>query len=374
MKSKCMHVLLAGVLGLAAWSMHRPGPAHADKVPVKYRETINKGLAYLVKNQRPDGHWEGDDGQYPVALTAMAGLALLMEQEVSVDFDVMEPGTFSKAKYPANIHKAAEWLLAKSKARRDGLIFSDHASETDRYMEGHGLATLLLAGIYRDRRQFERQTAVGEALVRAVGCIVKAQSSRGGWHRTSRVEGHDFDEILTTVVQLQALEAAQNAGIGFASAEIRDAHEYLKTMMDKYDAGENPEPNRSRSANTAAALSCYLPAGHREGIQAAKTQELHRKRLKYCQSAIPAGRDLAFGRDELVHYYYAQAQFRLGGWPVYSEATFEQLRLKQNKDGSWPAGEGFGVGPVYSTAVWCTILQLERHSHPFRPPEARAIF
>ena len=62
-------------------------------------------------------------------------------------------------------------------------------------MEGHGLATLFLAGVLQDR---ERRRYAGHKLKgvlnRAVKYIVNAQSTQGGWYHTSRVEGHDFDD------------------------------------------------------------------------------------------------------------------------------------------------------------------------------------
>ena len=108
-------------------------------VPRTYRETVDMGLEYLAKSQFEDGHWEGDGGQHPVAMTGLAGLALLMERKVG-----------REGKYLANIRQAADWLMAKSLVRQDGLIFSGHPSEVGRYMEGHGLATLFLAGVSRD--------------------------------------------------------------------------------------------------------------------------------------------------------------------------------------------------------------------------------
>ena len=101
----------------------------------------------------------------------------------------------------------------------------------------------------------------------------------------------------------------------------------------------------------------------------ARRDELREKWFKYCQTEIPVGRDIQFGRDELTHYYYAQAVFNLGSddaWNDYRTAMFDHLQSSQNKDGSWPAGDGISVGPVYSTAVWCTVLQLDKRSHPSR--------
>jgi hypothetical protein len=47
---------------------------------------------------------------------------------------------------------------------------------------------------------------------------------------------------------------------------------------------------------------------------------------------------------------------------------FDHLLTSQNDDGSWVAGDGISVGSVYSTAIWCTILQLDNYRHPSRPP------
>jgi hypothetical protein len=256
----------------------------------------------------------------------------------------------------ANIRKAADWLMDKSQAGRDGLIFSEHPSETARYMQGHGLATLFLAGALENENDGVRRKKLDEVLTRAVRYIVKAQSTQGGWYYTSRLEGHDFDEFSATVIQIQALQAAENAGIPIPSGAINDAQEYLKMAL-----GKQVKENRSRAADTAAALACRRNLNPR-----AAKDELAAKWFKVCQAAIPVGREIKFGRDELIHYYYAQAVFNVGGdaWTGYRTAMFDHLQSSQNKDGSWPAGDGIGVGGVYATALWCTILQLDKGSHP----------
>src|ERR1700689_382409 len=146
MKSKVLSFLIAsGLLALAAWLVHTPNPVQADAVPEKYRETVRKGLEYLVKNQFKDGHWEGDDGKHPVAMTGLVGLALLM---TSRDTD---------NKYWPSVRKAMDWLIDQSQAGREGLIYSGHPSETPRYMEGHGLAMLFLAGAWKSEDGTRRE-------------------------------------------------------------------------------------------------------------------------------------------------------------------------------------------------------------------------
>jgi Prenyltransferase and squalene oxidase repeat len=361
MKTKVLFLLLPGcLLALTAWLVHVPNPTQANDVPEKYRDTVYEGLEYLVKNQFKDGHWEGDDGKHPVAMTGLVGLALLMERKIERE-DGRRP-TDGKAKYSANIRKAVDWLMDKSQAERDGLIFSDHPSETPRYMQGHGLATLFLAGACKYEHDDVRQKKLNGVLIGAVKYIVKAQSTQGGWYHTSKVEGHDFDTISATVIQIQALQAAENVGIPVPNEVIKDAQEYLKMALAKNEKG-----NCSRSAGTAGALVCRYHNSSRRG----GPDELIEKWFKYCQTEIPVNRAIQFGRDELTHYYYAQAQCYLGGdtWGGYRTAMFDYLQSSQNKDGSWPASDGISVGPVYSTALWCTVLQLDKKSHPSRERE-----
>ena len=59
-------------------------PAPAEDLPPRYQAVARKGLEYLVSQQHRDGHWESN-GQYPVAMTGLSGLALLLRRRLSVD-------------------------------------------------------------------------------------------------------------------------------------------------------------------------------------------------------------------------------------------------------------------------------------------------
>src|SRR2546421_7961311 len=87
--------------------------ARADEIPEKYRPTVEKGLQYLVKQQFKDGHWGANGDQYPVSMTGLAGIAMLMEGS-----------TVREGKYATNVRRAADWLMERSMKRnnRDGLI------------------------------------------------------------------------------------------------------------------------------------------------------------------------------------------------------------------------------------------------------------
>src|SRR5580693_2363567 len=114
-----------GIVGLLA------PRSSAEPIPEKAQEAVNKGLEWLKKNQAKDGTWSAG-GQNPVAMTSLAGLAMLCEGS-----------TVTQGKYRENIRLAADWLMSRSMkgGGRNGLIGNpDHPSETGRYMYGHGFA------------------------------------------------------------------------------------------------------------------------------------------------------------------------------------------------------------------------------------------
>jgi len=347
----------------------------ADEVPEKFRATVAKGLEYLVKQQQKDGHWGANGDTYPVSMTALASMALLMEGS-----------TVRDGKYATNIRLAADWLMDRSMKgnQRDGLIGNpDHPTEAGRYMYGHGFSLLFLASVYGDEEDRDRRERLKDILTRAVKYTANAQSTQGGWYYTSKQEGHDQDEGSVTVTQVQALRAARNAGIPVPKDVIRKAQDYLKNSTTErggviYSLGRGgfrAQAGGERPALTAAAISCGFGAGDYKS-------ELVKKWFKYCQTVIPVGLGgVRLGHDEYTHYYYSQSLYVLGDegwgklfpgtprdqwvtWSKYREGMFDHLQRTQNGDGSWPSGGGFSVGPVYSTAVYCTILQLDKGTLP----------
>src|SRR2546426_240906 len=74
----------------------------AEPIPDKVQEHINKGLEWLKKQQQKDGTWSAN-GQNPVAMTSMAGLAMLCEGS-----------TLTQGKYRDNIRMATDWLIKRS--------------------------------------------------------------------------------------------------------------------------------------------------------------------------------------------------------------------------------------------------------------------
>ena len=350
------------------------GRARADEIPEKYRETVRKGLEWLAKQQHREGYFAVQGNQYPVTMTALAGMAFLMEGS-----------TIREGKYATHIRKATEWLMDRSqKGNRNGLVGNtDNPTEAGRYMYGHGFATMFLASVYGDEDNEKRRERLKDILTRAVEYIGNAQSTQGGWFYTSKADGHDQDEGSVTITQVQALRACRNAGIKVPKAIIKKAQDYLKhSTTDRggvvYSLGRGgmrAAAGGERPALTAAAIACGFNAGEYKS-------DLVKKWFKYCQTAVPLNLGgVRLGHDEYTQYYYAQAIYVLGDkgweklfgptpeadrvtWSRYKTSMFDRIQQMQHQDGSWPSGGGFSVGPVYSTAVYLTILQLEKGTLP----------
>jgi hypothetical protein len=356
------------VLVLTSLAVAWGGPAaRAEDTPVKYRDMIRRGLEFLAKQQTRDGHWEGNGGQYPTTMTALSGMALLMEGS-----------TLREGKYAEKIRKAVDWLMDRS--QRNGLLGNpNNPTEAQRYMYGHGFGLLFLAQIYGEEEDGDRRRKLEDILTRAVEFTGRAQTTRGGWGYVSAVDGNNFDEGSVTITQLQALRAARNAGIAVPKSIIDKARDYLKNCTTQrggiiYSLAHGGAFNGAeRPPLTAAAISCMFSAGE-------YNSELGKRWIKFCQTAIPidkSGRD-SFGHWEYTHYYYSQAIYTLGEdgyaklfpdskpaerltWTKYRDVIFDYLSSRQNADGSWSQGY---IGPVFTTACHLTILQLDNGTLP----------
>jgi hypothetical protein len=376
--------VLIAVLVLIVAPLSQATPSGDDtenaKVLAKYKPVIDKGLQWLARQQFRDGHWEAQGQQYPIAMTGLAGLALLAEGS-----------TPSHGKYAKNIDDAIEYLM--SRTQKNGLIGNPNDQrEQQRYMYGHGFSLMFLSLAYGEENDEKRRRDLEKILTRAVEFTGRAQTRLGGWGYVSAADGSDFDEGSVTITQVQALRAAKNAGIPVPKEIIDKAHQYLQKSTQVSRSDSDPKKAEAgviyslrqgggnvRPPLTAAGIACLFNAGE-------YNSELAVKWLNYCQRHIPinkSGQD-SFGHWEYTHFYFAQVIYTLGEdrhgklrpdlleqekagkqvllkWSRYRDVTYDYLASRQNADGSW--SQGF-VGPVYTTALHLVILQLDRGNLP----------
>jgi len=321
------------VLSLASVS------AAAARRDTSIKLAVQKGLDYLAREQRRQGYWEANGGQYKVAMTALAGNALACEGSTS-----------TRGKYAENIRRAVDFLIENSNPET-GLI----GYEKDyHYMYGHGFSMLFLSQVYGEEEDTLRRMELRRVLTKAVVFCGNAQTSAGGWGYVSAKDGTGFDEGSTCITQVQGLRACRNAGIPVSREVIHRALEYIqKCTTAEGGVQYSIRGGGARPAITAAAIACLFNSGEYDSQYA-------KKLLAYCDKKVWPGTQHGsyFGHWHYTHYYFAQVMYRLGDekWNKYFDWVSESIIHKQSASGSWKEGH---IGPVYTTAINTTILQLD---------------
>ncbi|MDY3556533.1 prenyltransferase/squalene oxidase repeat-containing protein [Gemmata sp. JC717] len=388
MPDRRLLVALLPCVALGLISVPTPAPAEAAPQEDKKKQrqeieaTVAKGLEYLKKAQAQDGHWEAQGGQYPTSMTALAGMAFLMEGS-----------TLKEGKYSDQVKKAVDWFLAPARQQPNGMLGDvRNPSEQVRYMYGQGFGTMFLASVYGEEEDKEQREKLEKLLKKAVEFICKAQTLKkhrkaegkevdiGGWGYVSAAEGNNFDEGSVTITALQGLRAARNAGIPVPKENIDKAVNYLEACTTPDGGiiynylGEAALRGQERPPLTAAAICCGFSAGQYKS-------ELPKRWLKYCKAHEETF--LAKGRqahDEYQTYYFGQAMYALGDtkygdmfpdqkekdkwltWSRFKDVYFPQILNNQDKSsGAWEQGQ---VGPVYVTSINLCLLQLEKDLLP----------
>ena len=329
-----MKSLLISLTVLLTFLPGRPTSA-ADEID----KVVQRALDYLVNKQKRQGYWEAEQGEYRVAMTALVGTAMLAEGS-----------TTTTGRYAQPIGKAVDYLLAI--ARPNGLI---GYREDSHYTYGHGYSMVFLSQVYGEEEDVRRRKEIRDVLTAAVQFCADAQTSRGGWGYVSAKEGSDFDEGSTCITQVQGLRACRNAGIPVAREIIDRAIKYIADCTtSKGGVQYSIRGGGERAPITAAALAALFNAGEYD-------TELVKRMRGFCDSKIWPGKDLKLsaGHWHYMHFYYAQVIYRQGGerWTKYRNEVTAKLLREINSGGGWSDRQ---IGAVYTTAINCIILQLNK--------------
>jgi hypothetical protein len=320
-------------------------PAQAAAEDPKIQRLVGRGLDWIASTQSRLGHWSANDGRYPTAMTALAGTALLCEGS-----------TTTQGKYSKNIRMAVDYLVSRSRA--NGLI-GDPARD-DRYTYGHGYSMLFLSQVLGEEEDESRRKELIDVLNRAVIFTGQAQTAAGGWGYVSARDGNDFDEGSTTITQVQGLRGCRNAGI-FVPREIIDkAIKYIQQCTLPDGAVQySSKGGGGRPAITAAAIACLYNAGEYDSEYVPKLEA-------YCQRNLSDISNQGFGHWHYAHYYYSQVLYREGGekWDSYRDKVYARLAGEATESGNFVYWNQGYIGPIYTTAINLTIIQLENGALP----------
>lgn len=303
---------------------------------------IDRGLAFLAGVQNRDGSWANRAGAegFPVAMTALSGVAFLMDGN-----------TTTTGRYAENVERALRFILGSQTPT--GLIAREAVES--RPMFGHGFSLLFLGELHGMVESPQRQREIQDVLRRGVILTARSQSPLGGWIYTPDSRG---DEGSVTITQVQGLRSCRNSGVEVPKDLIDNAMKYL-------DRSQNPDggiaytasrPGPSRTPITAAAAACWLNAGEYDNPRL-------KRAMDYCRRSI--GPDGVIGDHFFyANVYWAQSVYLAddGYWDVYFPLVRDRiLSLQSTDDGSWP---GEGVGEVYGTAMALIILQIPYNRLP----------
>lgn len=313
--------------------------AHTAAADAATDEIVQKGLDYLAASQKRQGYWEANQGQYRVAMTALAGTAMLAEGS-----------TTTTGRYAKHIRLAVDYLLSMS--RTNGLI---GYREDYHYTYGHGYSMVFLSQVYGEEEDVQRRDEIREVLTKAVQFCADAQTSKGGWGYVSAKEGNDFDEGSTCITQVQGLRACRNAGIPVSKEIIDRAKVYIENCTTSQGGVEySIRGGGARPPITAAALAALFNAGEYD-------TDLTKRMRDYCRRTIWPDKsvDSSSGHWHYMHFYFAQVVYRTGGeeWEKYRTELSSKLIKEAQPTGGWPDQQ---VGPVYTTSLNCIMLQLDK--------------
>lgn len=312
-------------------------------------ERVTKGgLRWLAANQSPLGSWDAEN-RYPTAMTALAGMAMLAEGS-----------TPNGGEFAPQLRLAIDFLVRQ--ARPNGLI--GDPLRDDRYTYGHGFSMLFLSQVLGEEEDRQRREELIRILNAAVQFTGKAQTTAGGWGYVSAKDGNGFDEGSTTITQVQGLRGCRNAGIAVPKTIIDRAIKYIHACTMRDGAVQySSKGGGGRPAITAAAIACLYNAGEYDDNYVPRMR-------KYCEARLTNEKSTNFGHWHYAHYYYSQVQYREGdkAWADYRRGVFEKiiaeaipLDTRLGKGVYWPQGY---IGPVYTTSLNLTILQLDNSYLP----------
>ncbi|MEM0897020.1 MAG: prenyltransferase/squalene oxidase repeat-containing protein [Verrucomicrobiota bacterium] len=336
LRASALAIPVGGSLPLSA--KVEDGFAQEEWLTEEVKRSVDRGLKYLasrqIKTGKERGSFSGGGYSASVGISSLAGLAFMSAGNT--------PGI---GVYGKEVENCANFVVANT--GRTGYIARSTGAVGNMY--GHGFATLFLSQAYG----MSRRKDVGEALRRAVKCIVSSQNDEGGW-RYQPVKNPRAD-LSVTVCQIMALRAARDAGIKVPDATREKCIDYVKRS-------QNPDGSfrymlqggHSTFALTAAGVVSLFSAGIYEGEEVEKA-------LRY----LKRNRDSVQGHYFYYgHYYAVQAMWHAGGdwWSDWYPFIRERLvRTQESGSGAWGNSN---YGAEFGTSMASVILQMPRDLLP----------
>ncbi len=308
------------------------------------KEQVESAIRFLRSRQTTSG---AVGTSYPVAVTSLAGLAVLGAGHHPLE-----------GEHRDMLQKSLSYLAGVARPVGSGLFIAEEGDGGSR-MHGHCYAVLFLCELFGSLPG--REDEISGLIRKAVTTIERSQSIEGGWYYYPE-NPQNLDESSVTVCALQSLRAARNAGFSVDSRRVDEAIRYVRRCQSPRDGSfvYSLSPSvegrgRTSYALTAAALSTLNAAGIYRSEELRKGLDYFRRALANARSPWHAAEE---EHDFYANFYAAQALYQDGGdlWPDwYSKVRAHLLRKQVKTDGRW---ENRQFGDEYATAMALLILEV----------------
>ncbi|MBM3999187.1 MAG: hypothetical protein FJ297_06530 [Planctomycetes bacterium] len=318
-------------------------------------EAVERGLAWLVAHQAPDGRWDatahgagreqqvlGHDrgGAGAGADTGITGLALLA---------LLGAGhTHLDGAYRESVRHGLEFLL--NSQRPDGSLAGDSSVFAAMYC--HGIAFLAVS----EAHAMTDDPRLTPYVRRAQRFTLASQIPNDGGWRYQR--GDAQGDMSQFGWQVMALRSAELGGIAIPASARRGMLDFLTASAAGEYGGKTAYRVGARPSRTmtAEALVC------RVFLHAPAHRALVDEACAFCGEEPPGA-----GPTNLYYWYYATLalyQVKHPQWPSWNARLQEALLSRQERvgehAGSWPTDTvwgGYG-GRVYTTAMATLCLEV----------------
>jgi hypothetical protein len=393
--------------GVASASGQSPAPQpNANKVtitctvrPATIAPFVDKGLAWLVKAQHPDGGWGGgsnsdqqnrDPHQVKTdpGTTAFTLLSLLRAGH--------NPAS---GEYKSQVRRGLEYLItAVEKSPTDGPRITDVTGTQPQSKLGPNVDTPLTAQYLARAIEFlgkddPLHKRADAALDKCLAKLEASQEQDGGWG-----QGGGWAPVLQSSLGCSALEIAHTNGKQVDSKKLAKAREYQKKQVDvsggravaKTEAaagielyafngalrGNASEAREAESVIRDAVDKGKLPAdapasadnlqlagvGGDKARRLAQAAEQNTEQLKRLDDEnLLAGFGNNGGEEYLSYLLTSESLVIAGGdkFHQWNDKMHGRLRKIQNGDGSW-TGHHCITSPVFCTAAVVQCLTTDR--------------
>jgi hypothetical protein len=322
-------LLFAGVF-ISAGRAQDPSLRFGGQIPPEVDTIYERGLAWLVGAQSPEGSWKGsNEGCGVDGICLMAFLASGEDPNYG--------------RHAATIRRAIRSIIQRQDEKTGYLPDS---------MYHHGFATLALAEAYGAVDEAllwegaKPVRSIAQTLQLAIRCAATSQKKNrwGGWRYSP--DAADADTSVTGAV-LMGLFAARNAGLEVPDETVNAALEYLRRSTGKdgsvaYTGGFG---GMGGSMNLTA-ISTLVGA-----ISRTKDTEQYKASLKRLLENLEHRESGSYA--EYFRYYMAQALFQgdSEAWQKWNAAKVRELRELQRDDGAFAGG-------AYNTGMSLLALAL----------------